>query len=242
MERNNNKTVFGIVIGVINSVLKTMGVLAVVCMVLVMVLKKREKDFDVFSDKSLINVLEDVTEISKESKGKIIKNETILSVATVKEIVNDCNKLVTKKYEYADLGKHEESRRIFGKKVPLTTDITYFQYDAVVHVGVDLSELSPIVKAEEKEIVIEIPKAEIISHEIISDSFKYSNVKDSIFTECSPKEFTGEIDKMKKKKEAKLIEEKTVFLEAENDAKRYLTDLLSASGKIDGYKVIINVQ
>ena len=112
MERNNNKTVFGIVIGVINSVLKTMGVLAVVCMVLVMVFKKREKDFDVFSDKSLINVLEDVTEISKESKGKIIKNETILSVATVKEIVNDCNKLVTKKYEYADLGKHEESRKI----------------------------------------------------------------------------------------------------------------------------------
>lgn len=73
---------------------------------------------------------------------------------------------------YTDAGKFEDPKQLFGKNIPFTTKSFIAKWDGIIKAGVDIGKVTVDVNNLEKEIMIHIPKAQIISHEIDSNSIE----------------------------------------------------------------------
>ena len=120
----------------------------------------------------------EVIYIDKEFK---VERDTILSA------MGSASELITYKYYVADFDVLEKDKKVFGVKVPFTTDQTVFAFRGTVSVGVrNLKDVEVVVNEEEKKIMITIPDLEVLYN--VMDSFKTFDVKQSIFTEISLEE------------------------------------------------------
>lgn len=181
---------------------------------------------------------ETMDEVSTKTEGNIVKKETRLTEKTIKEEIASVRKMITKEYKYDKVGHHTKSKKLFGKTVPFTTDDFLFQYSATVFVGVDLSKAKFDVDNQKKIIKVELPEADIISHEIDEDSFAYYSTKDSIFTNSKMDDYMEEVAELTASKEKELREKGTIFEEAENEAKGILQEVMLLNETIKEYEII----
>lgn len=115
----------------------------------------------------------EVIYIDKEFK---VERDAILSA------MGSASELITYKYYVADFDVLEKDKKVFGVKVPFTTNQTVFAFRGTVSVGVkNLKDVEVDVNEEEKKIMITIPNLEVLYN--VMDSFKTFDVKQSIFTE-----------------------------------------------------------
>lgn len=176
-------------------------------------------------------------EVDHQEEGEVVKTEKYLNAATVNEITKDVRKMISQEYNYEEVGQHIKYRKIFGKKVPFTTDEVLFQFSATIYAGVDLAEADYYVDNENKVITVSLPKATIISHEVDEESFEYYEEKNSIFINSSMDEYVEEIGKIKEKKENKIVEEGALFEAAEREAENVLRDLLQVNDETKEYSL-----
>lgn len=194
------------------------------------------------------NKTEPVTDVlsnaieNQNDNGNIMPERTVLREETLEELFSSASELVTLKYYYTNAADLEKYKELFGIRVPLTTDRTVFTYDGVISAGIDLSKIVfDEIDNEKMTIHITLPYPKIISNELDTSSFKYYDVKNSIFTSISPEEVTFKIDELKQMQEDKL-KEKTDFYDSVSDnAENVLRNLLYASELTNEYKVTFTV-
>lgn len=121
-------------------------------------IKELEEENDRLSDP--IAVYE---EASKEVDIRVINTE-----------IQEIGELATVEYLYTDAGKFEDPAEIFGRNIPFsfTTKSFIAKWDGSIKAGVDISRVTAEVNEASKEIVIHIPNAEILSHEIEDESIE----------------------------------------------------------------------
>ena len=91
--------------------------------------------------------------------------------------------MATVEYLYTDAGKFEDPARLFGKEVPFsfTTKSFIAKWDGVIKAGVDVNEVTVTVREFSKEIIVHIPQAKILSHEISEESIETLDEKNGFF-------------------------------------------------------------
>lgn len=106
-----------------------------------------------------------------------------VDVSLIKSEIQDIGELATVEYLYTDAGKFEDPAKLFGKEVPFsfTTKSFIAKWDGTIKAGVKVDEITVEVNDANKEILVSIPKAEILSHEIEDDSIETLDEKDGLF-------------------------------------------------------------
>lgn len=111
-------------------------------------------------------------EASKEVDIRVINAE-----------IQDIGELATVEYLYTNAGKFEDPAKIFGKDIPFafTTKSFIAKWDGIIKAGVDISQVTVEVDNANKEIIVHIPEAKILSHEIDNSSIETLDEKDGLF-------------------------------------------------------------
>lgn len=131
----------------------------------------------------IIKKLEEENARLSEPTTVYIEATKEVDISIINAEIKDIGEFATIEYMYTDAGKFEDTAEMFGKEIPLllTTKSFIAKWDGNIKAGIDISK----VKAEEnklsKEIIIHIPKAEILSHEIEEDSIETLDQKDGLF-------------------------------------------------------------
>ena len=99
----------------------------------------------------------------------------------IKSEIKDIGELATIEYLYTDAGKFEDPKQLFGIDVPFTTKSFIAKWDGIIKAGVKVDEIIVEINDAKKEIVVHMPNAEILSHEIDNDSIETLDEKDGLF-------------------------------------------------------------
>ena len=131
----------------------------------------RIKELEAEVDK-LLNDPDDYDIVSKEVSLDVI-NTSIQSIG----------ELATLEYLYTDAGKFSDPKDFFGKDIPLaiTTKTFIAKWDGSIKAGIDVEKIFVEIEKEKKEIIVHIPKAEILPHEIDDESIETLDEKDGLF-------------------------------------------------------------
>lgn len=95
--------------------------------------------------------------------------------------VKNIGELATIEYLYTDAGKFEDVEEIFGTEIPFTKKSFIVKWDGILKAGVKVDEIAVELNDGKKEIIVHIPKAEILSHEIDNQSIETLDEKNGLF-------------------------------------------------------------
>ncbi len=181
-----------------------------------------------------------VTELMGEAPDEVIPIDegAVVSVWNVVEILQPASELVTTKYYYTDADVFEHYKQIKGLKIPLTTNKTVFTYDGVISVGVDFSKIGIEVDNEGQRILVKLPDVRVIANEIDAGSFRYYDVSSSVFNQTEMGDVTELIDQLKQKKEEKILADRNVLDQAEENARSVIESFLNVSELTKDYSVV----
>lgn len=160
-----------------------------------------------------------------------------LTISNVKKVLKPASDLVTIKYCYTDADTYENAKKIFGKKIPLTTDRVVFTYDGTVSVGVNLAEVDYEIDNENKTIDITLPKLGIIANEIDTSSFEFPFMSDSIFNATDMSDYVELVDQLKKAKAEKVLNDTEFMDSAKEKTQKVLKSFLTSAEDTKQYQV-----
>ncbi len=131
-------------------------------------------------------------------------------------------------YLYTDAGKFEDPKQLFGKDVPFTTKSFIAKWDGVIKAGVDISQVTAEIDNTNKEVIVHIPKAEILSHEIDSDSVETLDQKNGLFNTVKVED-VREFDAKSKDAMEKRAIENGILDKAFENAKNIIEKLIGSA-------------
>lgn len=132
------------------------------------------------------NIIKELEEENERLSDPIAQYEIAskeVSIELITSEIQDIGELATIEYLYTDAGKFEDPAKIFGKEIPfaLTTKSFIAKWNGIIKAGVNINEIKVEVENSNKEIIIHMPKAEILSHEIDNESIETLDEKNGLF-------------------------------------------------------------
>lgn len=131
------------------------------------------------------DVIKELEEERERNSEPIVQEEEPkgVDIDLINSEIRDIGELATIEYLYTDAGKFEDAAKMFGKEIPFsfTTKSFIAKWDGVIKAGVKVDDIAVEVDDSDKEIVVRIPEAEILSHEIDSESIETLDEKDGLF-------------------------------------------------------------
>ncbi len=132
------------------------------------------------------NIIKELEEENERLSDPIVHYEVAsreVSVELITSEIQDIGELATVEYLYTDAGKFEDPAKVFGKEIPFsfTTKSFIAKWDGIIKAGVNVDEITVEVRDFNKEIIVHIPEAEILSHEIDGESIETLDEKNGFF-------------------------------------------------------------
>ena len=201
--------------------------------------------------KGYSNATEKYENVVKEMQSQIdeLSDQTAVYTVATKEVtidlinseIKDIGELATVEYLYTDAGKFEDPKQFFGKDVPFTTKSFIAKWDGNIKAGVKVDKIITEVNDANKEIIIHMPKAEILSHEIIDDSIETLDEKDGLFNSVTVEDVRNFDAISKEAMEVRAIEN-GLLDKAFNNAKAIIEQLVNNDVvQEQGYKIRFEV-
>lgn len=136
------------------------------------------------------------------------------------------SELASVTYSYTNMAQFKSSSEFYGMTVPFTTKQFILTYDGVIKAGVDLNRARVTVSGS--GVIVRLPEAEILSHEIDEDSVEVFDEKTSIFNPFTVEDFSSFQADQKREMEARALE-KGLLLQAAEKAKTSVETLLGSA-------------
>lgn len=149
-----------------------------------------------------------------------------ISYDVISEQIQEIAELTTQEYMYTDAGKFSDPKQLFGYDIPFTTKSFVAKWDGSIKAGIDTEKITVEVDDESKEIVIHMPKAEILSHEIVAESIETLDEKDGLFNPVKVED-VREFDKECKAAMEKRAIENGILQKAEECARDIIYKLVN---------------
>lgn len=166
---------------------------------------------------------------------------TEVDIQLISSKIQNIGELATIEYLYTDAGKFENPKQLFGKNIPFTTKSFIAKWDGIIKAGVDIEKVTVEVNNLGKEIMIHIPEAKILSHEIDSNSIETLDQKNGLFNSVKVED-VREFDKVSKEAMEKRAIENGILDKALENAKEMIEKLLNNDViKEQQYKIIFKV-
>lgn len=133
--------------------------------------------------KSIIGELE---EENKRLSDPIVQYEIAareVDIELITSEIQDIGELASIEYLYTDAGKFEDSAELFGKEIPFsfTTKSFIAKWDGVIKAGINVDEITVEVDHADREIIVHMPDAKILSHELDEESIQTLDEKNGLF-------------------------------------------------------------
>ncbi len=156
-----------------------------VAAVIVMIMAIFRKGYSSAAEKyeGIVKELEE--EVEKHSDPIVVYEEAAreVDIRLINAQIQDIGELATVEYLYTDAGKFEDAAEMFGREIPFsfTTKSFIVKWDGSIKAGVDISKVRAEMNEETKEIIVYMPEAEILSHEIKEGSVETLDEKNGWF-------------------------------------------------------------
>ncbi len=160
-----------------------------------------------------------------------------LSAVVVQNRLEQMSQLATAKYYYTSMGKFEDSDDFYGMKIPFSGKHFIVSYDGSVLAGVDLG--SSRIKVNGDRITVTLPEAQIMSHEIDSDSLKIFDETKNIFNPITMENYNDFFSAQKKEMEAKAVEN-GLLVQAAEQAELAVRQVVSAVVDSENVEIVID--
>lgn len=165
-----------------------------------------------------------------------------VSIDLIKSEIKNIGELASIEYFYTNAGKFEDLNKLFGVNVPFTTKSFIAKWDGEIKAGIKLDKIIVEVKDANKEIIIHMPKSEIISHEIDNESIETLDEKDGLFNPVKVDDVRN-FDKISKEEmEARAIENGLLIKASKNATeiieKLINNDVVQEQGYVINFKTI----
>lgn len=108
-----------------------------------------------------------------------------ITIDLIESEIKDIGELATIEYLYTDAGKFEDAKQAWGINIPFTSKSFITKWNGIIKAGVKLDECIAEINDTNKEIIIHIPKAELLSHEVDSESIEVLDEKDGLFNKVT---------------------------------------------------------
>jgi len=150
--------------------------------------------------------------------------------------LTEISEYATLEYYYTNIGKFEEQGDFYGRKIPLSTKSFIVTYDGVIKMGVRGEDINVDVK--ENQIIVHMPPAEILSHEIKDDTMEVFDQTRNVFNPIKIEDYNAFYSDNKKEMEDKVVKN-GLLKEAEERAKQQLTLFISnIAGNEGDYEIV----
>lgn len=164
---------------------KKIAVFIVVAAIAAIALVIFQKGYSSATEKYEATIRQLEEEVDRLSEPVAVYEEAAqeIDIAVINAEIRDIGELATIEYLYTDAGKFEDPAELFGKEIPFsfTTKSFIAKWDGSIKAGVDISKVTAEVNETEKEIVVHIPKAEILAHVVDDESIETLDEKDGLF-------------------------------------------------------------
>lgn len=165
--------------------------------------------------------------------ASITKEKTQVTDKLLYQQLQQENELSTVKYFYTAMGKYENSIQMGNTNIPFTKKSFIIAYDGVIKAGIDMDKVQ--IHVDGKKIMIDVPAAEILSHEVDENSVQVYDEKNSIFNGLSTEDVINFQKEQKEEMEQRAVNS-GILEEAEENAKKSLQSLYNVFLESDEYE------
>ena len=159
-------------------------------------------------------------------RGGALEDRTVLDAVVLENQLSGISELASVTYSYTNMAQFKNSSEFYGMTVPFTTKSFILTYDGVIKAGVDLTGAE--VRVSGTTVTVTLPKAEILSHEIDSDSVEIFDERTSIFNPFTVEDMTAFQADQKREMEARALD-RGLLDQAAEKARDSVQALLSAA-------------
>lgn len=171
--------------------------------------------------------------------GSALSRNDTVTVTQLKEIIEPASDLIVTRYRYKDVEKYETYKKLWGKKVPFTTDKELYSYEGQISVGFDVSDIDiKKVDSKNKKITISLPEIKIIANEIDTNSFKLIDSSDSIFNSSDLGDYTALFNKLKESQAKAVMSDDEFLEEAQKNARTLIRSLFAQADVTKDYTIV----
>lgn len=218
------------------------GIIAVVLIVafLAVFFKGRSSATEKYED--VIKELE--AEVDRLSEPVAVYEEASkeVTISLIESEIRDIGELATIEYLYTDAGKFEDPKKVFGVNIPFTTKSFIAKWDGIIKAGVSIDEIIVEINDANKEIIIHMPNAKILSHEIDNGSIETLDENDGLFNPVKVED-VREFDAVSKESMEQRAVENGILDKAFENAKEIIeklvnNDVVQEQGYTIKFKVI----
>lgn len=175
---------------------------------------------------NIIKELEEENEQLSEPTAKYEIASKEINIDLINSEIQNIGELATIEYLYTDAAKFEDAPTLFGQDIPFTTKSFIVKWDGIIKSGVKVDEIKVELNNNKKEIVVHIPKSEILSHEIDSDSIETLDEKNGFFNPIKIDD-VRELDAIGKEAMEKRAVENGILEKAFENAKEFIYKLVN---------------
>lgn len=179
-----------------------------------------------------------------ENREIIVSPHVKVTAATLREVLAPAQELVTCKYYYTDADIYLKDKSFFktGISVPFTQDKTVYTYTGVISGGIDLAKINikiVDVNDDKQNIFITLPQPEIFHNEIDFTNFQIYDIRNSVFTVSSLKDYTDLSSSLKESQAKKLLSTNAFWEQVKLNAENTVRSLITTSDKTQDCNLII---
>lgn len=164
-----------------------------------------------------------------------VNPEIILQITN--DEIKSIGELATMEYLYTDASRFSKSRQIKGVKIPFTEKSFLLRWNGVIKAGINVEEITTEIDEATNTLLITMPAAEILSHEVDNESVEVLDEKNNLFNSIKVEDKVAFDEQVAQEMED--IATKNGLLEkAQENAQEIITRLLSAVPDIsENYRI-----
>ncbi|MGN0288511.1 MAG: DUF4230 domain-containing protein [Lachnospiraceae bacterium] len=197
----------------------TVGIIVAIVLIIILAIFVKGYSAAIAELEAEVERLSDPVVIYEEASREV-------DIRVINAEIQDIGELATIEYLYTDAGKFEDPKQLFGKNIPFTTKSFIAKWDGCIKAGVVISQVTAELNRDDKEIIVHIPKAEILSHEIDENSIETLDQKDGLFNPVKVDD-VREFDAISKKAMEERAIENGILDKAFENAKEIIAKLIN---------------
>lgn len=159
------------------------------------------------------------------------KEKATIDFDLLKQEVKEISELATVQDTYtANVPYNTDSKKLWKTKIkiPFSNKSMVAEYSATIKLGLKLNDDNFDINGDDSAITVRIPHSEILSHEIDEDSWILKDEKNGLFNPLKPED-DSKLRKLAKKKALEELDMDELYEEADENAQKQITQLLSLS-------------
>lgn len=180
------------------------------------------------------------TQLSNESDSwkKKALSSGLVSAEVATEILladyPDDRTLVTLEYPFSDCARFTSSQKISDWEIPFTEKAFTVKWNGTITAGISLDRVSIQVDASGEQLIVTVPKAELLAFRVDDESFEILDEKNNLFNPISLDDLLQLDVKIQENMKNRALEN-GMLSTAQDNARVYITDILRSAPEIGSY-------